>query len=97
MRVKVRNKLVLILTPSCFSVFNYSVYGVIRNKKSGLFSIFSNGIAWRHNSIDLTFSERYGYTKYYKIGCWNIKLVADWKSLFFLLLAINVIKFVQAL
>jgi len=43
--------------------------------KQGWFKIFGRGLAWRHEKKGLLFSERNGYTKYWKVGKWYIRFI----------------------
>ena len=48
--------------------FSCAFYGL-----RGWFRLFGRGLAWKHKSMGLSFSERYGYTKYIRIGKWIVK------------------------
>ena len=51
-----------------FKVFGINIWASHHSKKQGWLRIFGKGIKWKHKSVGLIFSERNGYTKYFKIG-----------------------------
>lgn len=53
-------------------IFNINLWTSWHFAKIGWFRIFGKGIKYKHITQGLLFSERYGYTKFLKIGDWII-------------------------
>ncbi len=55
-------------------LFSVICWASIHSPKGGWFRLFGRGIAWKPDTADLRFSQRYGHSKYYHIfGKWNIE------------------------
>lgn len=58
------------------SIFEYPLFCYYYNDDFGWFRLFGIGLTWKDFSKHgLIFSERYGYTKYLKIGKYVIRLL----------------------
>lgn len=56
-------------------LLGYYVWAAHVEPKAGWFRLFGRGLSWKHISLSLMFSERYGYRKYCKLGSWVIKII----------------------
>jgi len=54
-------------------VFGVTLWASLSDDKQGWFRILGRGLMWKHEDKGLRFSERYGYTKFVKIGKWIIE------------------------
>lgn len=60
------------MTQRRIKLFGKVIWAINYTKCVGWFRLFGIGLRWKHQSLDLIFSERNGYKKYVKIGKWII-------------------------
>jgi hypothetical protein len=54
-------------------LFGVTCFVYSRHPKYGWFRFFGIGLNWEHEKRGLLFSERNGYSKYFKIGKWIVR------------------------
>lgn len=56
-----------------FKPFGISIFALFYDNRFGWFRVFGRGLKWKDTKIHcLTFSERNGYSKAIRIGCWRV-------------------------
>ncbi len=61
-----------------FYLFGICLWASFHYDKGGWIRIFNRGLSWKHKSLGLIFSERNGYTKYYRIGKWTVRILQSY-------------------
>ena len=54
-------------------LFGVTCWVSLHSKQTSWFRLFGRGLMWKHQDKGLRFSERYGYTKYLKLGKWIVE------------------------
>lgn len=62
-----------LITSTTIRMFGFAIWASSIDSKGGWFRLFGIGLAWKHKTEELMFSERMGYTKFIMIGDWILK------------------------
>ena len=60
-----------------------TIWTSLYSKNQSWFRLFGRGFMWKHQDKGLRFSQRYGYTKYFKLGKWFIEYLPYRKNLIY--------------
>jgi len=54
-------------------LFGVTCWASAHSKQTSWIRLFGIGLMWKHQDKGLIFSQRYGYTKYLKLGKWIVE------------------------